>query len=169
MEQVENVYSVGHELKDVKVSFNRDIKFELAGIKVDGKQGEILNIPRWIGNVLEQEGHAEIQENDMIVALKQSIVKENVQGEDDLSTLDPDFYIKLKSQMKKLPPEDFDKVESMLNSLVRKRQGKIVRLADSMKLSSDISKKLSIEEKNFYNNIHEQSSNFKKLVLNESP
>ena len=52
----------------------------------------------------------------MIVELKQAVVKENVQGEFEIATLDPHFYIKLKSQMKKLEQSDFDKVESMLES-----------------------------------------------------
>ncbi|MDG7054458.1 MAG: hypothetical protein JRZ95_04010, partial [Nitrososphaerota archaeon] len=71
----------------------------------------------------------------MVVELKQAIVKENVQGEFELATLEPHFYIKLKSYMKTLEQSDFDKVESMLNSLVRKRKGKIIHLADSSKLT----------------------------------
>ena len=94
-------------------------------------------------------------------------MKENVQGEFELATLDPHFYIKLKSQMKKLPQTDFDKVESMLNQLVRKRQGKIIRLADSSKLTANLSSKLTFEEREFYNNLHNISKNFSKSVLGD--
>ena len=164
---LEKVHASGFDLEEVKVTFNHEVKLNVAGINVEAKEGEILNVPRWVANVLESEKHVEIQDTDMIVELKQAIVKENVQGEFELSTLEPHFYIKLKSQMKKLPQTDYDKVESMLNQLIRKRQGKIIRLADSSKLTADLSSKLSFEEREFYNNLHNISTNFTKQLLGD--
>jgi len=62
-------------------------------------------------------------------------------------------------------PIDFDKSESMLNQLIRKRQGKIIRLADSSRLTSDLSSKLTFEEREFYNNLHNISNDFKNQLL----
>ena len=67
--------------------------------------------------------------------------------------------------MKGLPEKDYDKVQSLLNTLVRTRQTKIVRLADTSKLTAEISQKLSIEEREFYNNLHDNSSNFSKTIM----
>jgi DNA replication factor GINS len=53
----------------------------------------------------------------------------------------------------------------MLNQLIRIRQGKIVRLADSSQLTSDLGSKLSVEEEVFYNQIHNASIEFKKQVI----
>jgi len=161
------VNSVGLDLEDVRVSFNHDVKAKISGIDIEGKQGEILNLPRWIANVLQTENHVQIQDADMVVELKQALVKENVQGEFELSTLEPHFYFKLKSYMKRLSRDDFDKVESMLNSLFRKRQGKIIHLADSSKLTADLAKKLTIEEQHFYNNIYKTSNDFKKKIIGD--
>jgi len=69
--------------------------------------------------------------------------------------------------MKRLSEQDNDKVGSMLNSLVRKRQGKIIRLADSSKLSAEIAQKLTVEEQAFYNTIYENSRNFKEKILGD--
>jgi len=55
----------------------------------------------------------------------------------------------------------------MLNTLMRKRQGKIIRLADSSKMTSDLSKKLSIEERALFNAIHLQSVDFNKQILGD--
>jgi len=164
---LEKVHATGLNLDEVKVTFKHDIKINVAGIDVTATQGEILNVPRWIANVLESDNHVEIQDTDMIVELKQAVVKENVQGEFELATLEPHFYIKLKSQMKKLEQSDLDKVESMLNQLIRKRQGKIIRLADSAKLTANLSSKLTFEEREFYNNLHNISTNFKKQILGD--
>ena len=159
--------TAGFNLQDVKVSFNRDITVDVSGVRVEGKQGEILNLPRWVADVLESDGHAEIQDTDMVVELKQAMVKESVQGEFELSTLEPHFYIKLRAYMRRLSESDNDKVGSMLNTLVRKRRGKIVRLADSSKLSAEISKKLTVEERAFYDIIFENSEVFKERILGD--
>jgi DNA replication factor GINS len=53
----------------------------------------------------------------------------------------------------------------MLNELVRIRQGKIVRLADSSTLTSDLASKLTVEEEVYYNQIHKSSLEFKKQVI----
>ncbi len=165
--ELAKVHHTGFDLEDVKVTFLHDLKIKVASVDVEGKQGEILNIPRWVATVRESEKHLTIQETDMIVELKQATVKENVQGEFELATLEPHFYVRLLSYMKKLPKDDFDKVESMLNSLVRKRQGKIIHLADSSKLTADLSKKLTIEERSFYEKIYNTSTDFKKQILGD--
>ncbi|MGI0083103.1 MAG: hypothetical protein ACREAF_05925 [Nitrosopumilaceae archaeon] len=161
------VHTMGYRLQDVKVTFNHDIKVDAAEISIDAKHGEILSIPRWVADVLESEKVVDVQDTDMVVALKQALVKENVQGEFDLSTLDSDFYIKVRAYMQRLSQQDSDKVESMLNTLMRKRQGKIIRLADSSKMTSDLAKKLSIEERALFDSIHSHSTDFKKQVLGE--
>lgn len=167
LDNVVKASTAGFNLEDVKISFNHDVKIAIGGVDVDAKHGEILNLPRWVANVLESEKHGEIQDTDMIVELKQAVVKENVQGEFEISTLEPHFYIKLRAFMKRLSESDIDKHGSMLNSLVRKRQGKIIRIADSSKLSADIAKKLTVEERIFYDTIYENSKNFKEKILGE--
>ncbi len=86
-EDVVKAHAVGTELEDVKVTFLHDVQIKVGDIDVAGKQGEILNLPRWVADTLESEKHVQIQETDMVVELKQAIVKENVQGEFELSTL----------------------------------------------------------------------------------
>jgi len=165
------IHSIGHNLTDVKVEFKKDTALDISGVSIQGKTGEILNIPRWSAEVLESEKFVEIQDIDMLVELKQAVEKEKMLGQFDLSTLqvqqqaDPHFYIKMKSYMKGLPEKDYDKVQSLLNTLVRTRQTKIIRLADTSKLTAEISQKLSIEEQKFYNNLHDNSSNFSKTVI----
>ena len=151
----------------MKVEFKHDLKMDVSGVKIEGKESEIMNIPRWVAEILESEKHIILHEQDMLTELKQSKVKEDVQGEESLSTLDKHFYIKMKSYMKKLSKDDSDRVESMLNELVRIRQGKIVRLADSSKLTSDLASKLSVEEEVYFNQIYEASVEFSKQVMGE--
>ncbi len=161
------IHTIGYRLQDVKVNFGYDLKVEAPEVSIDAKHGEILSIQRWIADVLSTEKLVEVQDTDMIVALKQAAVKENVQGDFDLSTLEPDFYIKMNSYMQRLLQQDRDKVESMLNSLIRKRQGKIIRLADSSKMTAELAKKLTIEERALFDYIHYKSAEFKKQTIGE--
>ena len=171
MSELIHMHSIGNSLNDVKVEFKKDLKLDTLGISIDGKQSEILNIPGWIADVLESEKHVEIQDVDMLVELKQAVEKEKMLGQFDLATLqvqqqaDPYFYIKMKSYMNRLPEKDYDVVESMLNTLLRTRQTKIIRIADASKLTAEISRKLSIEEREFYNNLHDNSSKFSKTII----
>ena len=161
------VHSIGYRLQDVKVNFVYDLKIEAPTVSVESKQGEILSVSRWVAEVLSAEKLVQVQDMDMVVALKQAVMKENVQGDFDLSTLELDFYIKVNSFTQRLPQEDRDKIESMLNSLIRKRQGKIIRLADSSKMTSDLAKKLTIEERTLFDYIHNNSTEFKKQILGD--
>lgn len=159
-------YSVGYAVQDVKTVVNHDFKISVSNVTFDGKQGEILNLPRWVAQTLESEGHAEMQEPDMGVELTQSISKENFQGE-ELSHLEHDFYIRVSGYIARQPDREKDRLQSLLKTLIRKRLGKIVPRANSMELSADLAKKLSIEEKALYNQIHKNSADFTEQVFGE--
>lgn len=165
--EIVQIHSIGYRLQDVKVNFGYDLKMSAPTISIDAKQGEILSIPRWVADVLSAQKLVEVQDLDMVVALKQAVMKENIQGDFDLSTLESDFYIRVNSFMQRLPQQDRDKIESILNSLIRKRQGKIIRLADSSKMTTEVAKKLTIEEQTLFNLIHNNSIEFKKQILGD--
>jgi DNA replication factor GINS len=160
------VYSIGYGTQDVKALIGHDFKINVSNITIDGKQGEILNIPRWVAQTLESEGHGEIQESDMGIELTQSLSKENFQGE-ELSHLEPDFYIKMTGYMARQSEKEYDKLQSLLKTLIRKRLGKLVPRANSMALTADIAKKLSIEERALYNIIHKNSDDFINQIFRD--
>ena len=44
IDKIEKVHSIGYRLKDAKLSVDHDFKFNVAGIKTEGKQGEVNNM-----------------------------------------------------------------------------------------------------------------------------
>ena len=162
-----SIHSIGHGLKDVKVEFNNDLKLNVSDISIEGKKGEILNIPRWVADVLQSEKQVEIKDSETLVELKQAAMKEELHGDFEIIKLEPNFYIKIKSYMERLSEKDYVKVESLLNKLLRTRKTKIIRLADSSKLTAEISQKLSVEEREFYNQVHEASTKFSKKIVGD--
>jgi len=164
MKTTEKIHSIGYGLKDAKVTVNQDVTFNVANTQINGKQGEVMNLPRWVGQILEANGLADLDSPDMITELKQALSKEKMIGEYQLSTLDPHFYIKLKNTLKNLNKHDYDNVESVLMELFRMRRGKIIKLADSSKLTADINAKLTVEERIFFQTISDNSKEFEKQI-----
>ena len=161
------MHTIGYTLEDVKVEFLHDLKVNVSGTNVEGKATEIINIPRWIADILSSEKHVKIHDKDMITELKQAKVKEVSQGDYNLSTLDKNFFIRLKAYMKTLENNDFNQVESMLKEIVRIREGKIITLANSSKLTTEISNKLTVEELSLFEQIHQCSENFKDQIFGD--
>jgi DNA replication factor GINS len=142
----------------------------VAGVKIEGTQGDTNNMPQWVGKILSDNNLGIMDTPDMITELKQALSKEKMVGEYQISTLDPHFYIKLRESMKELNRDDFDKVESMMLELFRMRRGKLVKIADSIKLNSELYNKLTVEENVFYKTIYDNSIEFERQitgVLNE--
>jgi len=170
IDKIEKVHSIGYRLKDTKVTINQDFKFGVAGVKIEGTQGDTNNMPQWVGKILSDNNLGVMDTPDMITELKQALSKEKMVGEYQISTLDPHFYIKLRESMKVLNRDDFDKVESMMLELFRMRRGKLVKMADSIKLNSELYNKLTVEENVFYKTIYDNSIDFERQitgVLNE--
>ncbi len=167
IDKVEKVHLIGYHLKDAKVTVNQDFKYNVAGMKIEGNQGDTNNMPQWVGKILSEHNIGTLDSPDMITQLKQALSKEKMVGEYQISTLDPHFYIKLKESMTQLNKDDFDKVESMMLELFRMRRGKLVKIADSIKLNSELYNKLTVEENIFYKTIHDNSVKFEKQVRGE--
>ena len=167
IDKIEKVHSIGYRLKDAKVTVNQDFKFNVAGIKIEGTQGEMNNMPQWVGKILSENNLGVLDSPDMITELKQALSKEKMVGEYQISTLDPHFYIKLRESMRELNRDDFDKVESMMLELFRMRRGKLVKLADSIKLNSELYNKLTVEENIFYKTIYDNSVEFEKQITGD--
>ena len=164
IDKIEKIHSIGHRLKDTKLTVTQDFKFNVAGNKIEGKQGEVNNLPQWVGKILSENNLGTLDSPDMITELKQALSKEKMVGEYQISTLEPHFYIKLKESMKELNRDDFDKVESIMLELFRMRRGKLVKIADSIKLNSELYSKLTVEENIFYKSIYDNSMEFEKQI-----
>ena len=153
-DDVQEIYRTGHMLDDAKATLSRDVRLSVGGVSIEGKRNEVINVPLWAGEMLESGGVASLEVPDAVTELKQALIKEQVVGEYQLATLDPRFYIRLKRQMTGLSARDRDGVEGIMMELWRMRRGKIVRLADSSRLTGEIKSKISVEERTFFEAIN---------------
>ncbi|RNJ80605.1 MAG: DNA replication complex GINS family protein [Nitrosopumilus sp. B06] len=168
IENTQKVHRIGHLLEDAKVTIKQDFSFEVAGVKTVGKDGDVNNMPRWMGEIVQDAGLGTMESTDMITELKQALSKEKMVGQYAISTLEPHFYIKLKESMKLLERDDFNRIEDLMLQLFRMRRGKLVTLADTTKLTSDLHSKLSVEEHVFYKTIRENSLEFERQIRGDT-
>lgn len=163
-DDIQELHKIGYSLDDVKATLQRSMNIRVEDIDITGKEGEVISVPIWVGKILEKSKVATLDVPDTVTELKQATVKEQMVGEYQLATLDKLFYIRLQNQMHRLRLRDRDSVESMMIGLFRMRRGKIVRLADSTKLTADIKSRISIEERNFFESINQEGELLKKRV-----
>ena len=156
----QQVGRAGFDLEDVKVTFTKDITTSVSGTEIAGKEGDVLNLPRWIARVLEDGGHVRIDESSAEPELKQAISKENAQDDYQLARLDDHFYIRVRAHMERVPQQRRDELSSILNSLVRSRVSKIARLVISSRLSAANAEKLTIEERGLYEKMRSAHDEF---------
>ena len=106
---------------------------------------------------------------DVLIYISRSLNRERISKPHDLSGIDLDFYIRANDFInKRLKDKEKESILVSLNSFVTSRIEKIVKLAAASSLSVDLEKKLSAEEKEFYNFIHKSSSEFKQRTVNKS-
>lgn len=163
-EHMLEIHRIGHRMDDVKATINRNIELRAGDTVISGKEGEVINMPLWAGEILQKNNLAELDVPDAVTDLKQALIKEQVAGEYQLATLDERFYIRLRHQMEGLDRHDRDGVEGIMMELVRMRRGKIVRLADSSRLTGDLKSRITIEERLLYESISRQGGAFEAMV-----
>lgn len=100
----------------------------------DVKEGNTIEVPRWVAEVLEEEGLAERAEESVEAELYRALQREKLQGSTQLSPIRGDFYLKLRRYLmalKKKGEQDqhYQKVLTATTSLMTMRLVKMVTLA----------------------------------------
>ena len=101
----------------------------------------------------------------MLAYVSRTLNLERIARAHDLSGINADFYIRVNDYLSSLDEKDRERIIVSLNSFVVSRIEKIVKLAAASALTSAIREKLSVEERELYDLIHESTSAFKKRVL----
>ena len=152
-------------IEPIRVSYRREVNVSVAGIKIDAKEGDISSIPRWLAKILMKEGAIEISDNHISAYISRALNRERIAKPHDLSGIDPDFYIRVNDYLQSLSDREKESLIVSMNSFVASRLEKIVKLASASPSSTEIREKLSSEEHQLYELVHDSSSAFKQKVL----
>ena len=165
LNSIQKFYYIKYLMEDVRITFKHDYNMSMDNFNLDAKSGEITSIPRWVAKILVEENIAEIQDHDILVYVSRSLNRERIAKPHDISGIDNDFYIRVNDYMNELKENERENILVSLNSFVTSRIEKIVKLAAASSLSVDLKKKLSVEEIELYNFIHNFTYEFKQKAV----
>jgi len=162
----------------VKIIINRNCpEIELAGLKIGPfEEGKEYEVRYWIAHELERAGIARLREEETLDSVKLHKIswKEGIQQARQVSTLQEDFYPKLRRYLANLKrgatnnPEkmrEYQKVVHLSHDIVNIRLRKIVALASSPEQTNQTLKDLAKEERMLYTRLHTIINEWKTKIL----
>ncbi|HZW56110.1 MAG TPA: hypothetical protein VFF30_07465 [Nitrososphaerales archaeon] len=153
-------------------------KLEIGSVNIDAlSQGDVVELPRWIAEVLVSLELCESQEESFSSEVFKAVNREKIAGQDQISSLKPDFYLRIRRHLafardavaKKpfLVPE-FDKTKTLIYDLIALRLRKILIIAASLSPPPDIKEKLTPEEYQIFDTVYNLLQSWRSIALEGS-
>lgn len=165
-------------LSKTRVTLSSSLEdIEAGDVKLGGlKQGDAIELPRWVAEELVQLSLAESTEEPFETELYRALSREKMLGPFQLSNLSPDFYLRMRRRLTylrtavqsgKVRREDYERVRASNYDLVGVRLGKLLTLSSSTTSSDSLAGKLTPEEKAFFNLAQSFSKDWKNALLRD--
>ena len=122
-------------------------------------EGETVDLPRWVADELVGQGMAESADTPFESEIFSALSREKMMGPLQLSTLPPDFYLKMRRRLVtlgarvaegKARKEDHERLRAVSYDLVGIRLSKLLALSSSSTPASSMAEKLTPEESAFF-------------------
>ncbi|MCS7116645.1 MAG: hypothetical protein RMJ31_00845 [Nitrososphaerota archaeon] len=163
-------------LSPVKVLVKKGLpRIEVGSIQIEElKERDLLEMPRWMAEVLSELGFIEIQEESFDIELLRALSREKVQSSSQLSTLRSDFYLRMKNYLNELRSycekdssrrAEFDKISILCRDLITIRVCKLLYNACSSSLPAELLEKIPFEERVLLERVHKIIEDWKKNIL----
>ena len=140
-------------------------------------QGDKIEVPRWIANVLVDMGFAKILEEPFDNEVFKAEAKEKLQTPPLFAKINPDFYYRFTDLLtrKRILAEQngearqrCDKLQQSGYDLITNRLSKILSLTVTSSTSTDLYDKLSPEESEIFNEVRKMVALLRKAVLGDN-
>lgn len=139
-------------------------------------EGDAVDLPRWIAEVLIRLGFCESQEESFSSEVFKAVTREKIAGPEQLSTLRPDFYLKIRrhlafandSTAKPSAIPEIEKTRTLIYDLIALRLRKILSLANSLSPPIDIKEKLTPEEYQIFDSVYTLLQSWRTMTMNGS-
>lgn len=135
-------------------------------------EGQSVELPRWVADELIELKLAESQEERFEDELSRALSREKMMGPLQLSTLPPDFYMRMRRKLASLTSglgntkkEDFDKMKIACYDLIGMRLSKLLSLSSSSSQGSSLTDKLAPEEEAFFSVSQALSAEWRAALL----
>ena len=139
------------------------------------KEGERLEMPRWVAEELAELGLVELQEEPFEVEILKALTREKILASLQLSPLEPNFYVRMRRRLTairvgvergKYRREDYEKLRMSSYDLIGRRLSKLLSMSSSANVQT-IADKITPEEKVFFRMSASISAAWKKALLGD--
>jgi len=137
-------------------------------------EGDTIDLPRWVAEVLVDMGVSESQEENFASEVFKAVTREKIAGSDQLSTLRPDFYLKVRRQLaltvdssnhRSVNIAELEKTRTLVYDLVALRLRKILSIATSLSAPTDVREKLTPEEYQIFDSVYSLLQSWRSIVM----
>ena len=138
-------------------------------------QGDVVELPRWVAEVLINLDVAESQEESFSSEVFKAVNREKIAGPDQIAKLNPDFYLKIRRHLSysandgrrsSYSIQELDKTKTLIYDLIALRLRKILIIASSLSPSpTDVREKLTPEEFQIFDTVYSLLQSWRTLTL----
>ncbi|MEM1525092.1 MAG: hypothetical protein QW618_03010 [Nitrososphaerales archaeon] len=169
-------HRLSYSLSLVKVLVKKELpKIEVGSVQIERvKERDLLELPRWVAEVLSELGFVEIQEESFDVELFRALNREKIQNSLQLSTLKNEFYLRMRNYLNELKARsekdsarkvEYDKISILCRDLINIRVCKLLYNACSSSIPTELLGKITFEEKILLERVREIIEDWKKNIL----
>jgi DNA replication factor GINS len=148
---------------------------DIGSIHLDAmNQGDIVELPRWIAEILTSQGIAESQEESFASEVFKAVNREKMAGDTQIASLRTDFYLKVRrhlaysNEMAKTKPataSELERTKTLIYDLVALRLRKILMMSTALSPPNDIKDKLTPEEYQIFDTIYGLLQLWRRAVM----
>jgi hypothetical protein len=150
-------------------------KIDIGSIHLEPmNEGDAVDLPRWIAEVLISLDLCESQEESFSSEVFKAVTREKIAGADQLSTLRPDFYLKIRrhltfasdsSKVRASSIPEIEKTRTLIYDLMALRLRKILSIAASLSPPTDLRGKLTPEEYQIFDSVYSLLQSWRSLTM----
>ena len=150
-------------------------RIDIGSVHLDPmNEGDAIDLPRWIAEVLINMDVCDSQEESFASEVFKAVTREKIAGTEQLSTLRPDFYLKIRrhlafaSDSNKVRPSsipEIEKTRTLIYDLIALRLRKILSIASSLSPPTDIRGKLTPEEYQIFESVYGLIQSWRSMTL----
>lgn len=176
LEERENEYLLG----TVRVRMRSSVEnLDVGDLRMERlSEGETVELPRWAADELVNRGMAESSEAPFENGVFSALSREKMMGPLQLSTLPPDFYLRMRRKLEALSSavaegrsrkEEVERLRTACYDLVGIRLSKLLSLSSSSAAAPTLGDKLTPEESAFFQLSQSLSKEWKMGLLGGTP
>ena len=133
-------------------------------------EGDAVDLPRWIAEVLVRQGVCESQEESFASEVFKAVTREKIAGPEQIPQLKQEFYLKIRRHLTFVPNStsgnsEIEKTRTLIYDLIALRLRKILSIASSLSPPTDIKEKLTPEEYQIFDSVYTLLQSWRSMTM----